>query len=141
MLEENDHVYFKLRCRKFIEMVRRSAEPSNNGLRKKASSRTLDEIHSEMDVDEFDDEMETEDSSEGGVDDQNLLTQTIEYGQALQAEFKDDPRRDVQKTLQDIFALLAYPNPLKVKELAPQLDRRSRAAVAEDLNSAILCKL
>ncbi|KXJ87623.1 SPRY domain-containing protein [Microdochium bolleyi] len=141
VLEENDHVYFKLRCRKFIEMVRRSAEPSNSGLSKKASSRTLNDVQSEMDVDEFDDEMETDGGSEADVDDQDLLAQTIEYGQALQAEFKDDPRRDVRRTLQDIFALLAYPNPLKVKELAPQLDRRGRAAVAEDLNSAILSSL
>ncbi|KAH7025871.1 CTLH/CRA C-terminal to lish motif domain-containing protein [Microdochium trichocladiopsis] len=143
VLEENDHVYFKLRCRKFIEMVRRSAEPNNNGLRKKSSSRTLSDVPNEMDVDEngFDDEMETEDGSEPGTEDQDLLSQTIAYGQSLQAEFKDDPRRDVRKTLQDIFALLAYPNPLKVKELAPQLDRRGRAAVAEDLNSAILSSL
>jgi len=139
VLEENDHVYFKLRCRKFIEMVRRSAEPSLN---RKSSSRTMTDAPNEMDVDDhgFEDEMETEDGFEPENDDSDLLSETIAYGQALQAEFKDDPSRDVRKTLQDIFALLAYPNPLKVKELAPQLDRRGRAAVAEDLNSAILCK-
>lgn len=94
-----------------------------------------------MDVDEngFSDEME-EDGLDSQVDEENLLIKTIQYGQDLQAEYKDDPRREIAKALNEVFSLLAYPNPLQVKEVAPLLDRKGRVAVAEELNSAILCK-
>ncbi|KAI0595874.1 SPRY domain-containing protein [Biscogniauxia sp. FL1348] len=143
VLEDNSHVYFKLKCRKFIEMVRKSAEQSA-GPGKKSNGHSYDDIPNEMDVDEngFSDKME-EDGLDLQTDEGSLLaeTETIEYGQALQAEFKDDPRREVEKALGDVFALLAYENPLQVKEVAPLLDRKGRVSVAEELNSAILSSL
>jgi hypothetical protein len=36
----------------------------------------------------------------------------------LRAEFREDPRRETTKQLDEIFSLIAYPNPLKVKEVA-----------------------
>jgi Ran-binding protein 9/10 len=142
VLKENDHVYFRLRCRKFIEMVRKSAELNNTGNGKKSNGHSFNDIPNEMDVDEngFSDKMETEDGLDSGMDQEDLLAETIQYGQMLQAEFKDDPRREIGQTLNDVFALLAYPNPLQVKEIAPLLDRKGRVAVAEELNSAILCE-
>ncbi|KAI0470739.1 SPRY domain-containing protein [Xylariaceae sp. FL0804] len=142
VLNKHGHVYFKLKCRKFIEMVRKSAESSNAG-GKKSNGHSYDEyIPNEMDLDEngFSDKMEEDmsDLQQGGGD---LTIETIAYGQALQAEFKDDPRREVAKTLEDVFALLAYPNPLQVQEIAPLLDRKGRTAVAEELNSTILSSL
>ncbi|KAI8633854.1 ran-binding protein [Xylariaceae sp. FL1651] len=141
VLDENPHVYFKLKCRKFIEMVRKAAEFST-GNGKKSNGHSYDDMPNEMDVDEngFSDGME-EDTMDSQTDPGALLKETIGYGQALQAEFKNDPRREVGKTLNDIFALLAYPNPLQVKEIAPLLDRKGRVAVAEELNSAILSSL
>lgn len=144
VLKENHQVYFRLKCRKFIEMVRKSAE-LNHGSGKKSNGHTFDDIPNEMDVDEngYSDQMETEDGLDPSttMDQDNLLAETIQYGQELQAEFKDDSRREVNKTLGEVFALLAYPNPLEVKDIAHLLDRRGRVAVAEELNSAILCKL
>jgi Ran-binding protein 9/10 len=148
VLKDNDHVYFRLRCRKFIEMVRRSAEASssgsnnNTGSAKKSNGHSFDDVPNAMDVDEngFSDQMDTEDGVDlADMDQDDLLKETIAYGQALQAEFKDDTRREVRKALHDVFALMAYPNPLQVKEIAPLLDRKGRVAVAEELNSAILC--
>ncbi|KAI5927049.1 SPRY domain-containing protein [Camillea tinctor] len=141
VLKDNSHVYFKLKCRKFIEMVRKLAE-QNSGTSKKSNGHSYDDIPNEMDVDEngFTDKME-EDGLDLQADEVDLLIETIEYGQALHAEFKDDPRREVGKTLEDVFALLAYTNPLQVKEVAPLLDRKGRVAVAEELNSAILSSL
>lgn len=142
VLNENRQVDFRLKCRKFIEMVRKSAELSH-GSSKKSNGHTFDDIPNEMDVDEngYSDQMETEDGLDTATTDQdNLLAETIEYGQQLQAEFKDDNRREVSKSLGEVFALLAYPNPLEVKEIAHLLDRKGRVAVAEELNSAILCK-
>ncbi|KAI0856419.1 ran-binding protein [Xylaria cubensis] len=141
VLKNNQDVYFKLKCRKFIEMVRKAAEYSGDNS-KKSNGHSYDDIPNEMDVDENglsdtmeDDLMETQ--TEPGA----LLKETITYGQALQAEFKNDTRREVINALNDIFALLAYPNPLQVKEIAPLLDRKGRVAVAEELNSAILSSL
>ncbi|KAI1250917.1 hypothetical protein MGN70_007978 [Eutypa lata] len=140
VLNENRQVDFRLKCRKFIEMVRKSAELSH-GSSKKSNGHTFDDIPNEMDVDEngYSDQMETEDGLDTATTDQdNLLAETIAYGQQLQAEFKDDNRREVSKSLGEVFALLAYPNPLEVKEIAHLLDRKGRVAVAEELNSAIL---
>jgi len=69
-----------------------------------------------------------------------LLEETITYGQTLQAEFKDDPRREVRKALEDAFALIAYPDPLSIPSVSHLLDISGREAVADELNSAILCK-
>ncbi|KAI1764467.1 SPRY-domain-containing protein [Hypoxylon sp. FL1150] len=141
VLEGNDDVYFKLRCRTFIEMVRKSAELGAQNA-KKSNGRPVDEIPHTMDVDEnaSSDKME-EDGLEAQTEQDDLLAKTIEYGQKLQAEFKDDTRRRVKRTLSEVFSLLAYPNPLQVKEVAPLLDKKGRVAVAEELNSAILSSL
>ncbi|KAI0440672.1 concanavalin A-like lectin/glucanase domain-containing protein [Xylaria telfairii] len=141
VLKNNQDVYFKLKCRKFIEMVRKAAEyGSGNG--KKSNGHSYDDMPNEMDVDEngFSDTME-DDCMESETEPGALLRETIAYGQALQAEFKNDTRREVVKALNDIFALLAYPDPLHVKEIAPLLDRKGRVTVAEELNSAILSSL
>lgn len=140
VLKSNPDVYFRLKCRKFIEMIRKSAEYGHdNG--KRSNGHSYDDIHNEMDVDENGGSDTTEDDAmESQPDPGPLLKETIAYGQALQAEFQDDKRREVSKALHNIFALLAYPNPLQVKEIAHLLDRKGRVAVAEELNSAILCK-
>ncbi|KAK5634375.1 hypothetical protein RRF57_010089 [Xylaria bambusicola] len=141
VLKNNQDVYFKLKCRKFIEMIRRAAENSH-GIGKGRNGHPYDDNPNEMDVDENDlsDTLEDE-SMESQTDPGPLLKETIAYGQALQAEFRDDKRREINKALNDIFALLAYPNPLQVKEVAHMLDRKGRVAVAEELNSAILSSL
>ncbi|KAJ2973294.1 hypothetical protein NUW58_g8972 [Xylaria curta] len=141
VLKNNQDVYFKLKCRKFIEMVRKAAE-YGSGNSKKANGHSYDDMLHEMDVDEngLSDTME-DDSMEAQTEPGALLKETIAYGQALQAEFKNDTRREVVEALHDIFALLAYPNPLHVKEIAPLLDRKGRVTVAEELNSAILSSL
>jgi hypothetical protein len=140
VLKNNQHVYFKLKCRKFVEMVRKAAECSY-GHDKKSNGHYYDDIPNQMDVDEnsLSDLMEDDTDLQTGTS--ALLRETITYGQALEAEFRHDSRREVGKALDDIFALLAYPNPLQVKEIAPLLDRKGRVTVAEELNSAILSSL
>lgn len=69
-----------------------------------------------------------------------LVQETITYGKTLQAEFKDDPRREVRKALEDAFALIAYSDPLSMPSVSHLLDIGGREAVADELNSAILCK-
>lgn len=154
VLKDNEHVYFRLRCRKFIEMIRQGAEMHNsnttNGLKKSnghGNDWYNDVINHEMELDDHQgqnniwDRMDTEESTGNQVEYHDLLQDTLTYGQVLQAEFNDDPRREVRKALEDAFALMAYQDPLNAKEVSHLLDPSGRVAVAEELNSAILLSL
>ncbi|KAH7356846.1 CTLH/CRA C-terminal to lish motif domain-containing protein [Rhexocercosporidium sp. MPI-PUGE-AT-0058] len=153
VLKDNEHVSFRLKCRKFIEMIRQGAEMQNsshsNGVKKSNghSGDWYDDVTQGMDLDDHQsqannwDRMETEESSENQNDYHRLVQETLAYGQALQAEYKDDPRREISKALEEAFALMAYTDPLNAKEVSHQLDPSGRAAVAEELNSAILLSL
>ncbi|KAK3360291.1 hypothetical protein B0T25DRAFT_126601 [Lasiosphaeria hispida] len=145
VLKENEQVYFRLRCRKFIEMIRKEAEfnlsleEKRSSLEERKNSRYRYEDDEEM-YEAWEDQMDTEDGIDSaGV---NKLSQdALAYGIELRSEFDLDPRREVSKHLDEIFALIAYPNPLKVKEVAHLLDASGRITVAEQLNSAILMSL
>ena len=155
VLKDNEHVYFRLRCRKFIEMIRQAAEMSQSSqthMVKKKNGQNGEwhdgdwhdeEMNQAMEMDNHQnnnnyDRMDTEESSENQKDCNQLLQDTLTYGQGLQAEFKDDQRREVSKALEDSFALIAYTDPLNHKEVAHLLDPNGRVAVAEELNAAIL---
>jgi hypothetical protein len=135
-------------------MIRQGAEMQNhsnptNGT-KKANGHNGDWyddiINHDMELDDHPpqrnnwDRMDTEESSDSQIEYTKLLTETLNYGRALQAEFKDDPRREVNKALTDAFALMAYQDPLNAKQVSHLLDPSGRVAVAEELNSAILRK-
>ena len=153
VLKDNEHVYFRLRCRKFIEMIRQGAElhnsTSTNGTKKSnghSGDWYDDIINQDMDVDDHPnqnnnwDKMDTEEPSGNQMEYQRLLSETLAYGQDLQAEFQNDPRREVSMALKDAFALIAYEDPLNAKEVSHLLDPSGRVGVAEELNSAILSK-
>ncbi len=131
VIKENEPVHFRLRCRKFIEMIRREAELKMTGTDRRG--------HGPQQAMEIDD-MEMEDGMDSSHESRSLVEEAITYGQNLYAEYSDDPRNEVRKALDDIFSLIAYENPLKEKEVAHLLDRKGRVAVAEELNSAILRK-
>lgn len=86
------------------------------------------------------DRMDTEEPTNNQAEYTKLMGETLLYGQQLQAEFQDDPRREVKKALDDVFSLMAYHDPFNSKEVCHLLDPSGRVAVAEELNSAILCK-
>jgi hypothetical protein len=166
VLRDNENIYFKLRCRKFIEMIRKCNElkeqchpiPTPPSKRSTAStlnhpnrnSTATDEYDFEMELDEqlgvhngapWEDEAD-EEEDEDDIEDkeakhQDMESKTIAYGQELQAEFLNDPRREVKKALEDTFALIAYEN-VRESSLAPLLETSGRMPVAEELNSAIL---
>ncbi|KAK4241617.1 hypothetical protein C8A03DRAFT_12110 [Achaetomium macrosporum] len=161
VLRDNEQVYFHLRCRKFIEMVRREAELNiqleerRSMAAKSHQQRQADDNDHEMveaepaqletdtaprDQDYHMDMTMAEDAADAsGVS--KLSQDALAYGMELRAEFNTDPRRETAKQLDEIFSLIAYPNPLKVKEVAHMLDGTGRVAVAEELNSAILMSL
>lgn len=164
VLRDNEQVYFRLRCRKFIEMIRKEAE-HNIMLEERGVSHTNGRGQAAGDNDEemfeaepghngtttangdgdLDMTMAEAGDGAGGSDPaaglSKLSQEALLYGVELQAEFAGDSRRETVKQLDDISSLFAYPNPLKVKEVAHLLDGSGRVAVAEELNSAILSKL
>ena len=157
MLKSNNEVYFRLRCRKFIEMIRKDAEEN---LRRDKGIQQPDTNNNPAPPApkpsrQFDDDqdMEVDDGGEweGGepmddVDSQpppavgQLLQEALESGQELRAEFANGSGSDpeMSRQLDEIFALIAYENPLKEEGVKHLLDRSGRVAVAEELNSAIL---
>ena len=170
VLGDNEQVYFRLRCRKFIEMIRKEAELNllleKRGVTQKHQPPRYHSLGLGLNQRQDEDDEEMFDTSNGGhnlntsqttwgddaamedtpADEDSvgvvskLSQDALAYGQELRTEFAADPRREVSKHLDEIFALIAYPNPLKVKEVAHLLDRAGRGVVAEELNSAILSK-
>jgi hypothetical protein len=134
-------------------MVRQAAELQNFSSKssmKKSNGHNGDWyddiINHDMELDDHQnsnnyDRMDTEELPENQNEYSQLLQDTLEYGRILQAEFQNDPRREVKKGLDDIFALMAYQDPLNAKEVSHFLDTNGRMAVAEELNSAILLSL
>lgn len=141
VLMENELIYFRLKCRRFIEMVRKAAEFRLHYDGKKANGVDASQA---MDVDTNGVEsgawesMDTEDGADYTYELQELERDLIEYGQQLQAEYKNDLRTEVQKTLEEIWSLLAYPNPLREPKVAHLMDNTERAKAAEMVNSMIL---
>ncbi|KAL2758711.1 hypothetical protein ACRALDRAFT_1061838 [Sodiomyces alcalophilus JCM 7366] len=148
VLKDNEMIYFRLRCRKFVEMVRTAAEMRSAMGADTSNGHVGDDLNDqEMDLDvngaengTFD-RMETEAVMDTPKGLQDLESQTLDYGRTLQMEYSTAPQREVANALGDIYALLAYQNPLEEKEVSHLLDKQGRVIVAEELNSAILLSL
>jgi glycyl-tRNA synthetase alpha subunit len=139
VLEDNEHVYFKLRCRKFIELVRKAAQLNMRDEAKgiKHSSNQIMDI----DLNGSENASWDTDGGENATELAELERSMLEYGQKLQEEYANDQRAEVNKALNEIWALPAYQNPLKEPQVSHLLDRNGRVTVAEELNSAILLSL
>lgn len=143
VIRDNEEVYFKLRCRKFIEMVRKAAHLRAGGDPKKSNGHKPGAGSQDMDVDLNGSDNNMIMEGEAGEPQPELLKleqEMLEYGQTLGAEYGTDTRKEISKALAEIWALVAYANPLKESQVSHLLDRKGRVAVAEELNSAILCK-
>ncbi|ORY05429.1 SPRY-domain-containing protein [Basidiobolus meristosporus CBS 931.73] len=130
VLKNNEPILFRLRCRKFIEMMRKTVVNSNG-------NHGEEEDEDTMDVDDAKSEVRGRKRRLNPETDLNALLEAMKYGQQLQADYKDDEREDVKKTLVETFSLLAYPNP-EDSVVAHLLDSACREPVANTLNSAIL---
>ncbi|KAI5467107.1 concanavalin A-like lectin/glucanase domain-containing protein [Mariannaea sp. PMI_226] len=143
VLQDNEHVYFRLRCRRFIEMVQKAAQLNMANDSKNSNGFSTDAARRDIDVDMNG----SENPAWGPVDNETLAElhelerDMLEYGQTLQAEYANDPRKEISNALNEIWALVAYRNPLKEPQVSHLLDRKERVAVAEELNSAILLSL
>ena len=145
VLRDNPRINFRLKCRKFVEMMRQSTEilDAVPGRQPKIVNGHTDDVFEQaMEVDEPMgngddwDRMDTEEV-DIGTKYQNKLDDTLSYAQELKFEFKDNPNKEFKDTLQEIFALFAYEDPRR-SPTAPLMDQTGRVPVAEELNSAIL---
>lgn len=126
--------------------MRHCTEPSAAAVKGRESNGLADEsavFDHEMELDEQThdegwgaDGMDTEEPSAASKGN-DLLTEAVEYGQQLYIDYPADERGGDKKMLDDIFSLVAYPDP-KRSVHGHYLDPAGRSVVAEELNSAIL---
>ncbi|EEA18771.1 hypothetical protein TMatcc_010686 [Talaromyces marneffei ATCC 18224] len=143
VLQDNPHILFKLRCRKFLEMMCKCSDSSSA-----ATTERVKDSGEEMEVDDgySDGEgMETEESAPTTTADDSakfhdLLTEAVQYGQQLRMDYPSDEYGGDKQYLDDIFSLVAYPDP-RSSVHGHHLDASGRVAVADDLNAAILVSL
>ena len=137
VLQDNPHILFKLRCRKFLEMMFACSDSS--------TVATTKDRGEEMEVDDGYSDGEGMDTEEAAptttVGDtakfHELLTEAVQYGQQLRMDYPSDEDGGDKQYLEDIFSLVAYPDP-RSSIHGHHMDASGRVAVAGDLNSAIL---
>ena len=155
ILEERQDIQFKLRCRKFLEMMRQCNDLSSVASKSSKPSNGIADESAVFDQEmELDEQMHDEDgqghgweaNGDDGMDTEDLdvtskfhqlLTEAVQYGQQLRMDYPSDENGGNKKLLDDIFSLVAYPDPKKSVH-GHYLDPAGRAVVAEELNSAIL---
>lgn len=177
--KRNEGIYFQLRCRKFVEMMRKYSELQvaghpetgigSNGhnneddstnqmelddqLTRESTKQSHLQPHSAGDEDDI--EMTTSTSSllpqtttsaklsstspSNSKKSSDYLTEALQYGQELQAEFGTDPRPHVKEQLREVFAIMAYVDP-KGSIVGGLLDTKGRVGIAEGVNAAVLGK-
>ena len=151
VLEDNQQIVFRLKCRKFVELIRKYSDLSH-GVTEKAGKSSIrpnvvsDVFEQDMELDDqLDgqsearwDRMETDDG-DNNKRSADLLQEVMEFGQLLQREYRDE-KREYSKALQEIFSLMAYDD-ARGSPSGHLLESNGRIPVAEELNSAILGRL
>ena len=149
VLPENPRIYFRLRCRRFVELMRQSTDILDASHHK--GSKAMNGHSTAISDDGFDPDMDLDEPMRDGDDwdkmdteeaDANMkydahITQMIQYGQELKKEFQHDQSKLVTETFTEIFSMFSYPDPRKSPH-GKLLDSSQRDPVAEALNSAIL---
>ncbi|KAK9459377.1 concanavalin A-like lectin/glucanase domain-containing protein [Lipomyces oligophaga] len=156
LFKTNERILFELECRKFLELMRSYALALSH-------EASADEEDSHMeDADDADDGDDNDGESLERpipVSSGDLLVELLSYGQYLRERYYSQswPCDDTmlssasspsassalsstihaESVLRDIFALMAYSDPLN-SSIAHLLSESGRSIVAEDLNSSIL---
>jgi Ran-binding protein 9/10 len=112
---------FKLRCRKFIELILIAAD----ALKRTRVERT-DGLPQRIPA------ASTETA-------QISLTNALVYGQQLELDYKDETRPEIATYLKKTFSVVAYEDPLNVVgEVGKIAGQESRNTLAMEMNEAIL---
>ncbi|KAF9493903.1 SPRY-domain-containing protein [Pleurotus eryngii] len=132
VLEMDDGlVLFKLKCRKFVELVMKSTEMKDK------MSNGGEEDSMVMDIDDEEDKPIANGYVAAAYE--KALTDAISYGQGLHSEYKDDARSEVQDVLKRTFGILAFYDPRKAVGSASEVvGKDARMELATEVNRAIL---
>ena len=162
---EEGLMLFKLRCRKFVELILEAAELKKRMKREQALGDGKSGVVDGMDID---------DGLEDGVNGfaggsgsgssaipikakhkhsishsdwtgaaaaqyESALSSAISYGQALQSDYKTDSRPEVRAIFNRTFGVVAYEDPLEAGgDVADVAGQEARVALATELNQDIL---
>ncbi|KAL9132239.1 MAG: hypothetical protein Q9217_000043 [Psora testacea] len=155
VLSAHRDIDFRVRCRKYIEMMRLAADLLDTPPVSEPTNTQATNGHAEeMDLDEMPAQKSSEADAWDKIDTSNtisrdmrwhdLVSKAIAYGQELNHEFKDetDPqfRDQFKETMKELFGMLAYKDARK-SPAARWLEVGERVKVAEGLNAAILVSL
>lgn len=168
VLRDNENIYFKLRCRKFIEMIRKCNElnaqrfppiPTPPSKRSTASTLNPNPSRNSTATDEYDFEMELdeqlgvhngapweheedEDEDEDEIEDmQNRFNECTQEMITYGMELKAEFANDARREVKRALEdtfALIAYENVRESALAPLLEPSGRVPVAEELNSAIL---
>lgn len=167
LLAEDGLILFKLRCRKFIELILETAEmkkrlqPGGQPVQESGSSAGdswMDEDGMDVDedvspqpptsstlVDGHDRDKSVSPSRNGPIcgipsaQYESALNKAISYGQTLTNDYKNDGRREVRQIFKQTFSIVAWEDPLSAESGAADIAGDSaRVALANELNMAIL---
>lgn len=168
VLEADDRlILFKLRCRKFVELILETAE-----MKKKIKAMKTADIERRKDIDpvqstwvEEDMDIDVDDSSMmsmsptksyGHLHDsyvglgdpsvsaissqyESALNAALLYGQALSHDYQSDTRPECQELFKKTFGIVAWEDPLEAGgAVAEFVGHDARVALAHELNQAIL---
>jgi len=118
---EQGLMLFKLRCRKFVELILDAAD---------ALKRTQEERPDGLSNWALSAPAETAQTS---------LANALAYGQQLELDYKDDTRPEIAAYLKRTFSVVAYGDPLNVAgEVGRIAGQESRNILAMEMNEAIL---
>ena len=154
---------FRLRCRKFVELVLEASE-----LKKRRKAEQVDKVAS-MEIDGMDDVdwvgMEIDDELKEPIDVghsngflgpttsvglgkrresttslvEQALNRAISYGQSLANDYKADTRPEVKQLFKRTFAIVAWDDPREAGGLVAEVvSPEARISLANELNQAIL---
>ncbi|KAF5311882.1 hypothetical protein D9619_003081 [Psilocybe cf. subviscida] len=167
VLEADDHlILFKLRCRKFVELILETTEMKKKmkRLREKETEKRKEAevaahdgwMDEDMDMDVDEDATGplgryTPQGSALGLDGEGntaasiatqyeaALNAAIMYGQQLSNDHQSDPRPELQQLFKKTFGIVAWEDPLEAGGPTAELvGDEARAALAHEINQAIL---
>ena len=147
VLRNNTKIYFQLKCRKFIEMLRHTAEildlpnwepSSKTATNGQSSNGEKDASSHRMDIDDQQEDI-NENSDAGDGDKEQQYHESLQYGQELKSEFRDQKSPYYRDKFAELFSLFAYSDP-RTSPMSHLFGESGALAVAEELNSVILGK-
>lgn len=160
VFETDDNlVLFKLRCRKFVELILETAEIKKKIKAMKAAVQSTwveEDVDMDMDVDDdstmsmsptkafghlHDSYVGLGDPSVTAISSQyeSALNAALFYGQTLSNDYQSDTRPECQELFKKTFGIVAWEDPLEAGGAVAELvGHDARVALAHELNQAIL---